>query len=270
MSGNFGPWATTLDVGSGARLSTFWQRRMAMLATLKNTKARVSWTVGILIALAALAALTLPSVYLSSTRGVMADDAKPPETEFFPPPTDSEKKILAALDVHTKMDFHESPLGNVVAYLADLHGIPIKLHNKALEDAAIGPDSPMNCSINGVSLKSGLNLLLREADLTYLIKNEVLLITTKEKAESELVTRTYPVGDLIDDDPNKAYENLIEVITSTVRPTTWDEVGGPGNIQQMPKSKSLVVSQTLDVHEEALELLRALRAAKKAATQGAQ
>jgi hypothetical protein len=123
MGENFGPWATTLDVGSGARLSTFWQRRMAMLATLRNTKARVSWTVGILIAAAALGALTLPAVYLSSASRLLAEDG-PPVTEFFPPPTASERKILETVNNDTtKIEFHESPLKDVVAYLADLHGI---------------------------------------------------------------------------------------------------------------------------------------------------
>jgi hypothetical protein len=30
------------------------------------------------------------------------------------------------------------------------------------------------------------------------------------------------------------FESLIELITSTVRPTTWDEVGGPGSIKEFP------------------------------------
>ena len=33
-------------------------------------------------------------------------------------------------------------------------------------------------------------------DLTYVIKNEVLMITTPEKAGNELVTKVYPVADL--------------------------------------------------------------------------
>src|SRR5262245_26857674 len=36
---HYGPWATALDVGSSAGLSTFRRRRMAMLGTLVRTPA---------------------------------------------------------------------------------------------------------------------------------------------------------------------------------------------------------------------------------------
>ena len=39
--------------------------------------------------------------------------------------------------------------------------------------------------------------MLGAMDLTYIIKDEVLLITTKEKADTELVTKAYPVADLV-------------------------------------------------------------------------
>jgi hypothetical protein len=51
--------------------------------------------------------------------------------------------------------------------------------------------------LNGVSLKSGLRLLLGDYDLTFIIKDEVLLVTTHDKAETELVTKAYPVADLV-------------------------------------------------------------------------
>ena len=55
------------------------------------------------------------------------------------------------------------------------------------------------------------------------------------------------------------FQSLIELITSTVQPTTWDEVGGPGSIKEFATNLSLVVSQTQDVHEEIVELLEQLR-----------
>ena len=39
--------------------------------------------------------------------------------------------------------------------------------------------------------------MLREHGLTYMIENEVLLITTPEEADNQLGTKIYPVGDLI-------------------------------------------------------------------------
>jgi hypothetical protein len=55
------------------------------------------------------------------------------------------------------------------------------------------------------------------------------------------------------------FASLIEIITSTVGPSTWDEVGGPGTIQQFPGV--LVISQIEQVHHQIEQLLASLRVA---------
>ncbi len=110
----------------------------------------------------------------------------------------AEKKILAALEENTVLEFIETPLADVVAYLKDLHQIPIVIDRRALDDAGIGSDTPITQeSLRGISLKSALRIMLRDFDLTYIIDDEVLQITTKEEAESRLVTKVYPVADLV-------------------------------------------------------------------------
>ena len=52
-------------------------------------------------------------------------------------------------------------------------------------------------SLSGVTLRSALKLMLKEIDLTYVIRDEVLKITTPEEAENELLTKVYPVADLV-------------------------------------------------------------------------
>lgn len=54
-------------------------------------------------------------------------------------------------------------------------------------------------------------------------------------------------------------ENLIHLITTTVEPDTWDEVGGPGTIAEY--KGLLVVSQTWEVHEKVERLLNMLHTA---------
>ena len=46
--------------------------------------------------------------------------------------------------------------------------------------------------------------MLRPIDLTYIIRDESLVITTPDVAINELTTRVYPVGDLIDGTPHQA------------------------------------------------------------------
>lgn len=55
------------------------------------------------------------------------------------------------------------------------------------------------------------------------------------------------------------FDTLIQLITSTISPDTWDEVGGPGAIEPFPTNLSLVISQTQDVHEQIADLLEQLR-----------
>ena len=149
-------------------------------------------------------------------------------------------------------------------YLKDRHKIEIQLDRKALSDVGIGSDTPVTRNLQGVSLKSALRLMLRDMELTYIIKDGVVLITTPERAESELETRIYPVGDLVlpsgsTDGSQADFDSLIDLITSTIKPTSWDEVGGPGSIKPFANNMTITLSQTAEVHEEIEELLERLR-----------
>jgi len=110
---------------------------------------------------------------------------------------EAEEKITQALDEQTTIEFIETPLRDVVEYLKDFHDIEIQLDQRALEDIGLGPETPITRNLKGITLRSALNLMLKELDLTYYIKNEVLNITTPEVVESELTTKVYPVADLV-------------------------------------------------------------------------
>ena len=109
----------------------------------------------------------------------------------------SEAQILGALEEKTDLDFAEQPLTDVVDYLKQRHNIEIQLDNKALTDAGVGSNTPVTRSIKGITLRSALKLLLNELDMTYVIRNEVLMITSKTEAENLLSHRVYPVADLV-------------------------------------------------------------------------
>jgi len=95
-----------------------------------------------------------------------------------------EASIRAALDRKADFDFVETPLKDVVTYFADQQGIPILLRSQKLEEASISPDTPVTKSVRGITLRSALNLLLRDLELAYVVENGVLTITTKEEAQS--------------------------------------------------------------------------------------
>ena len=55
------------------------------------------------------------------------------------------------------------------------------------------------------------------------------------------------------------FDTLIDLITQTVAPPTWDHNGGKGSVAARPANLSLVISQTQEVHEEIVDLLEQLR-----------
>jgi hypothetical protein len=95
------------------------------------------------------------------------------------------------------MEFIETPLKDAIQILKDAHNIPIELDVKKLEEAGVNIDTPVTKNLSGITLRSALRLLLNDLELTYVVRDEVLLITTPEEAESQLITKVYPVGDLV-------------------------------------------------------------------------
>jgi len=109
----------------------------------------------------------------------------------------AERRIAASLDEQTEVNFTDSPLTDVVAYLQDYHNIPIILDSAALSDAGIATDTPVTRTLAGVKLRSALKIILQPLALAYVIEDEVMKITTAEKENEKLQTRVYPVGDLV-------------------------------------------------------------------------
>jgi len=181
---------------------------------------------------------------------------------------ENERRIAAALESPTVIECHEAPLTDVAAFLEDLHGIEVQLDVKALDEVGIDPEVEITADLKGISLRSALRLVLRKLDLTYVIHDEVLMITTPEQAETELATTVYPVGDLMTfrDESGEQwtdFDSLMDLITSTVEPTTWDDVGGPGSIAPLESKVCLVISQTQEVHGQIEDVLAKLRSVDK-------
>ena len=99
----------------------------------------------------------------------------------------------------------------------------------------------MTRQLDGITLRSALNLMLSALDLTYVIEDEVLLITTPDVASRALVTKIYPVGDLLAAHEGKAqaegFKALTQAIRSTIRPNSWSTVGGPADVVCVPEAR---------------------------------
>lgn len=176
------------------------------------------------------------------------------------------ENLETALDKPITVMFADAPLRDVADTLSAKLEVPIVLDARALEDYGIGTDQPVSGKFAELSLEVVLRRLLHELELTYVVRNEVISITTPEEVETQLTLGLYPVRDLVssgsDDPATFDFDGLIDVITSTIAPDTWDEVGGPGSIEPLLPTPALLFAQTQDVHDQIAELLVTLRAAK--------
>jgi len=148
-------------------------------------------------------------------------------------------------------------LSDFAQYVNQKIAVPVVIDRRALED--IGMDETTEVVTDavpkGISIRSALRLAFDQADLEYVLTDEVLLITTPEEAENRPDTRVYSTEQL----PITA-EELSQIIKQTISATSWDEVGGPGTIYVLPEGNNgLVVSQTQRVHEQIADLLEQIR-----------
>ncbi|MBN2580135.1 MAG: hypothetical protein JXB10_14185 [Pirellulales bacterium] len=262
------------------------------------------------------------------------------------PRSEREIEIERKLKTPVSVSFDNAPLSEVIESLAKMADVNIFLDPRGLAEEAVATDTPVTIhNIHGdIALESALKLILEPLHLSFIIKDEVLKITSEQMRDGDVYTRTYNVADLVTPIPNfvpvpmgldAAYRNamaqvgfgglgaggnsagssplavlashdgkgnsgvvnpqilaqinslagnpnsgsqplgfgpggagggaqadfteLIELITSTVRPDSWLDFGGHGSIREFPMNLSLVITQTQQVHEEIADLLEQLR-----------
>ena len=114
-------------------------------------------------------------------------------------------------------------------------------------------------NLREIPLRSVLDLTLPRLELTWAIRDEVLLVTTPAAAEEEsnFATKVYSVSDLTYDS-----QRLGELIVGNVSPKSWVENGGTGTLavtQFISGQKDLVISQSRKVHLRVADFLADLR-----------
>jgi len=260
--------------------------------------------------------------------------------------SERELEIERKLKTPVLLQFNGAPLSQVLDHLAKLSEVNLYLDPQGLAEEGITSDDPVTINLaTEIQMENALNLILEEKHLAYIIKNDVLKITSEQFRDGDVYTQTYNVADLVVPIPNFGpnarmglagayhdamgnvgfggspfgnssaplavvasrdggmssgainpailaqmsggggpsvgsgmggmpvgfgpgplgggtmadFDSLIDLITTTIEPTTWDTVGGPGSIAPFETNLSLVISQTQEVHEEIVDLLEQLR-----------
>jgi general secretion pathway protein D len=114
-----------------------------------------------------------------------------------------ELEIEQKLKTPVSLKFANAPLSQVFEKLGAMTGVPIFLDIRGLAAEGIDSSTPVTIDLSSeISLKSALSLILAPQHLTYVIKDEVLKITSDRMRSEEVYPVTYPVGDLVIPIPN--------------------------------------------------------------------
>ncbi len=183
------------------------------------------------------------------------------------PLTDKEKAILQSLNTLVSINFKETRLEDAIKYLSEKLGQPIILDRTALQEAQVNYESKVTMEIPRVAARTALRKLLGEFGLSYVIRDQAIEVTSTLKAKEMMVTRSYYLGDLVgigqlgglmelrlwglphtQAQMAKQVQQIIDVIQSSIEPSSWRENGGSGTISFNAPSMSLVIKQSAEVH----------------------
>ncbi|MDX1963315.1 MAG: hypothetical protein SFX18_09190 [Pirellulales bacterium] len=114
-----------------------------------------------------------------------------------------EREIQQKLNTPILMKFEQTPLRSVIEYLEKTANINIHLDPQGMAAEGVTSDEPVTLKVNNeIRLVSALDLILSPIKMGYVIKNDVLLITSLEKTRGQVYSKSYPVADLVIPIPN--------------------------------------------------------------------
>ena len=167
----------------------------------------------------------------------------------------NELQILENLQRAGRFDYVDTPLRDVVEEIASHYKMQMMIDTQAIiDDGLAGADALITFRSSDMALENALELMLDKLQLTTVIKNEVLLVTTRDVAENRLDTRVYrwTSGEWPIDN-----EILMQTILHSVEPDSWQENGGIGTMALV--TDGLVISASQHVHRQINKLLGQFR-----------
>jgi general secretion pathway protein D len=117
--------------------------------------------------------------------------------------TEMERSIYNKLNTQVTVQFTNKPLAEAMEVLSQMVGIPIHIDPLGLSAEALPSDQTVTLNLNSpISLKSALTLLLEPLNLGQTVRNDVLLITSRDRIRRNVAFKTYNVKDLVIPIPN--------------------------------------------------------------------
>ncbi len=149
--------------------------------------------------------------------------------------TPKEMEIEQRLSTPVSVKFNNKPLSEVIEVLGGYAQVPTYLDPQGLQSEGVSSSQLVTIDLrNDISLKSALKLILEQFRLTYVIKDEVLKITSQDVRRGELIQKIYPVGDLIIPIPNFIPNGREGISGALLDGMRRNQMGGGANAIGMP------------------------------------
>jgi hypothetical protein len=168
-------------------------------------------------------------------------------------PYEEDAAILASLAKLKNLEIDDQSLEAALQQIGAEAGCRLLIDFPSLAEEGISSDQSLNCHLHKLPLGICLKKLLEPLQLTHVVDEGVLVITTAAKAEEMLSIRIYDVGNCQKItkslSPPGFMHTLVELTSGK-----WEQADGEGGEAELISSKHLLVLQTQRVHSE-LELL---------------
>jgi hypothetical protein len=171
-----------------------------------------------------------------------------------------DKALLETLSAPIQVEFKGTRLQDVMDYMSKRMKRTIILDKSALEEGQITYDTPITFSTRSpVATRVALRKVLSDVNLTYVVRDGVINVTSTSRAKDLMVTRVYDIGSLamgnviaqpgvVDPQLAQNVQAIIEMIVQSVDPSSWVGRGGTGMIGYNIPTHSLIIRQSAEVH----------------------
>ena len=174
--------------------------------------------------------------------------------------------MLQALARPIQAEFKSAKFQDVLDHISNATGRTIILDKGALDEAQINYDTPVSFPVKTpVATRTVLRSVLGQLNLTYVVRDNVIQVTSQMRAKDMMVTRSYYIGDIVLAsglfggaaqwgtalDQAQLAQNVagvVEMITNSIDPTSWQGKGGTGAIGFNIPTMSLIIRQSAEVH----------------------
>lgn len=204
-------------------------------------------------------------------------------------PSAQEPPLAKLASMQITVDFEGTTLPEVVEFFREATGLNFHIDPKVLKPAEIRVTARLKQQVRVIS---ALRLILAQHDLAAVLRDGIVIVTTKAEVERKVVTVAYDIRDLnftIHDFPGPRLEleprsaaaageagpeikftllegpaapasredGILELIRASTGGNSWDD--NPYAKIQVAPNGLLIVTQSVTVHQEVERLLKLLR-----------